>query len=149
MISWQLQQIRHKIVSVFAEYGITISTNLKIVNFLDVTLNLENEICKPYRKPGDRPRYVNSESNHPSQFLKKLPKGIEHRLVQNSCSEEIFLQAIPDYQKELDRCGYIYKLGYNQQSQTPVQPSTGRKRKSGRVTWFNPPFSFLLFPSCL
>ena len=102
---------------------------------------LKNKTVKPYRKPGDRPLYVNNGSNHPPQILKNLPRGIEQRLVQNSCSEEIFLQAIPDYQKELDRCGYTYKLGYNKQSQTPVQPSAGRKRKARRVTWFNPPFS--------
>ena len=144
-IARQQEKIRQKIVSVFAEYGlkITIYTNLKIVNFLDVTFNLENEICKPYRRPGDRPLYVNNGSNHPPQILKNLPRGIEQRLVQNSCSEEIFLQAIPDYQKELDRCGYTYKLGYNKQSQTLVQPSTGRKRKARRVTWFNSPLAWM------
>ena len=34
---------------------ITIETNLKAVNFLDVTVNLRNESYKPHRKPNDNP----------------------------------------------------------------------------------------------
>lgn len=60
-------------------------------------------------------------------------------LVLNSCNKEVFLEAVPDYQKELERCGYQYKLAYN----PPVQPATkpGRRRGGRRVTWFNPPYS--------
>ena len=133
--------MRQMIVRKFSEYGlsITIFINLKAVNFLDVTLNLEENTFKPYRKPGDRPRYVHSESNHPPLVIKNIPAGIERRLVQNSCSEEVFLQAVPDYQMELDRCGYNYKLSYN----PPVRPTHPpvRKRGSRRITWFNPPYS--------
>ena len=91
---------------------ITITIDLKKVNFLDVTLNLEDETYKPYRKPGDRPLYVHSQSNHPPQIIKNIPMGIEKRLIQNSCNEKVFEEAIPDYQKELDRCGYKYSLKY-------------------------------------
>ena len=52
----------------------------------------------------------------------------------------MFLQAIPDYQKELDRCGYAHKLTYSQPAQPIAKPSR-RGRKARRVTWFNPPFS--------
>ena len=49
------------------------------------------------------------------------------------------MNAVPDYQTELDRCGYNYKLSYN----PPVKPTNPQVRKRGgrRVTWFNPPFS--------
>ena len=138
----QQEKMKQKIVSVFAEYslGITISINLKTVNFLDVTFDLEKEIFKPYRKPGDRPLYVHSQSNHPPLIIKNIPGGIERRLVQNSCNEEMFLQAIPDYQKELDRCGYAHKLVYSQPAQPNTKPPR-RGRKARKVTWFNPPFS--------
>ena len=55
--SRQQEKMRQMITNVFNEYGlnITIFINLKKVNFLDVTLDLEKEIYKPYRKPGDRP----------------------------------------------------------------------------------------------
>jgi hypothetical protein len=71
------------------------------VDFLDISLDLEKAIFKPYRKPGDRPRYVHSQSNHPPQVIKNIPAGL--RLSQNSCNEEVFLEAIPDYQEELNK----------------------------------------------
>jgi hypothetical protein len=77
-------------------------------------------------------------SNHPPLVMKNIP-GLEPRLVQNSCSEEVFLQAVPDYQMELDRGGYNYKLSYD----PPVRPTHPpvRKRGSRRIPWFNPPYS--------
>jgi hypothetical protein len=73
---------------VFSDHGlsITIFINLKAVNFLDITLNLENNTYKPYRKPGDKPVYVHSQSNHPPQVIKNLPAGIERRLRNISCN---------------------------------------------------------------
>ena len=138
--SRQQEKIRQEIIRVFSEYGfsITIFINLKRVDFLDITLDLEKDIFKPFRKPGDRPLYVNSQSNHPPQVLRNILEGIERRLNQNSCNEEVFLEAIPDYQAELDRCGYNHKLSYSQ----PLAPATQpRKRRCRRVTWFNPPYS--------
>jgi hypothetical protein len=127
--SRQQEKMRQKIVEIFREHGlsITIFINLKTVNFLDVTLDLVKNEYKPYRKPGDKPSYVHSQSNHPPQVLKNIPAGIERRLVQISCNEEVFKAAIPDYQKELDRCGYNYKLTYSQPVNTTNQP-TRRKR---------------------
>ena len=61
-------------------------------------------------------------------------------MVQNSCNEEVFLEAIPDYQAELDRCGYAYKLSYRQPMVPATQPRK-RKNRSRRVTWYNSPYS--------
>ena len=60
---------------------ITIQTNLKTVNFLDVTLNLCNGKYYPYRKPNDRPLYINRLSNHPPSILKHLSAAISRRLT--------------------------------------------------------------------
>ena len=45
--------MRQEIVKVFSEHGfeITIFINLKRVDFLDITLDLEKGTFKPYRKP--------------------------------------------------------------------------------------------------
>ena len=85
-------------------------TGLDRVNFLDVTMDLQKDQFKPYRKPGDKPMYVSSLSNHPPGVLKNIPLGINKRLCEISSSKEVFLEAIPPYQKELDDCGYNYKL---------------------------------------
>ena len=50
----------------------------------------------------------------------------------------IFLQAIPPYQEELDRCGYNYQLKFNPKKN---RGSKKKKKRSKPVTWFNPPYS--------
>ena len=61
------EKLRQKIVQIFQRNGLgtTSTANLTQVQFLDVTLDLKNEIFKPYIKPGDKPIYVHSKSNHP------------------------------------------------------------------------------------
>ena len=57
--SSQIDQLRKKIIKIFKETGfkIDIETDLKIVNFLDMTFNLINGSYKPYKKPNDTTLY--------------------------------------------------------------------------------------------
>ena len=48
---------------------------LKLVDFLDVTFDLYNNLYKPYRKPNKKPIYINKQSKHPPNVLKQLPKS--------------------------------------------------------------------------
>ena len=50
-----MDRMRKNIIKVFKDVGfkIEIQTNLKIVDFLDVTFNLENGTYRPYKKPND------------------------------------------------------------------------------------------------
>ena len=77
----QIDQLRQKIIKIFNEIGfkIDIETNLKIVNFLDMTFNLINGSHKPYKKPNNTLLYINKNSNHPPQITKKLAKTINER----------------------------------------------------------------------
>ena len=88
----QIDQLRKKFVKIFKEIGfkIDIETNLKIVNFLDMTFNLINVSYKPYKKPVDTLLYINKNSNHPPQIIKKLPKTINYGLCRNYSNAEIF-----------------------------------------------------------
>ena len=72
----QIDQLRKKIIKIFKETGFKtdIETNLKIVNFLDMTFNLINDSYKPYKKPNETLLYINKNSNHPPQIIKKVPK---------------------------------------------------------------------------
>ena len=56
----QLEKLRQSIIKVFNDHnlGITIEVGLSRVDYLDVTLDLERELHRPYRKPGDKPLYV-------------------------------------------------------------------------------------------
>ena len=57
-------------VKVFKLCGLSIvvDTNLKTVNFLNVTFNFNKNIYKPYRKPNNSPIYTNKNLNHPQMF---------------------------------------------------------------------------------
>ena len=78
----QLERIKKNLQKTFKDFGLEIvaGSNLRIVNYLEVTLNLNNGFFKPYHKPDDIIQYVNKESNHPSSIIKHLPTSIEKRL---------------------------------------------------------------------
>ena len=69
---------RKTIIKIFKGIGfsIDIQTNLKEVDFLDVTLNLQNGTYRPYKKANDKLLYIHSSSNHPPQIIKQLPTSI-------------------------------------------------------------------------
>ena len=109
------------------------------MNFLDITLDLQTSIFKPYIKPGDKPLYVNAESNHPPAILKNIPLSVNKRICEISANQEVFDLATPLYQAELDRCGYKHQLKYS--PPTPPKGKKGKRKNKHRVTYFNPPYS--------
>ena len=86
-------------------------------------------------KPGDRPKYVNAKSNHPPTILKNIPLAVNKRLSCISSDKEVFDNAAPLYQEELDRAGYSHKLEYQE------EPPKGKRKRHKKIIWFNPPFS--------
>ena len=93
---------------------LTIQCNRKVVNFLDVTLNLENPTYRPYLKD-NKIIYVNTESDHPPSTFKQLPKSIELRLSQLLANEEIFKKSVtPNETKALTKAGYNRNMRYKQ-----------------------------------
>ena len=63
----QLTDISRKnVINFFKEIGfqIEIETNLKFVNFLDVTFSLASSTYRPHRKPNDNLFYLRTSSNH-------------------------------------------------------------------------------------
>ena len=71
-------------------FKITLNTNLKIVNFLDVTLNLRKGTFKIYKKENDTPIYIHTSANHPPSIIKKISKSVSHILSDNSSNIDIF-----------------------------------------------------------
>ena len=135
----QTEIIKKKICKVFEKnkLSVTIEANSKIVNFLDVTLDLTNDTYKPYMKDNDAPLYVNAESNHPPTVLKGIPNGINSRLSRISANKDIFDAAAPPYQEALAKSGFNHKLTF----QPPKDFSTKKKNRKRNITWFNPPYS--------
>ncbi len=59
---------------------ITADVNNHTVNFLDITINLQEGKFSPYRKPNNDPLYINRRSNHPPSIIKQLPNSICKRI---------------------------------------------------------------------
>ena len=134
----QAEQIKKKICKIFQDCNlkITIETNLKIVDFLDVTFNLTNGKYYPYQKPNSDPLYINALSTHPNTIIKEIPKMISKRISEISCDENEFEKVRVDYEHTLIKSGFNEKLCYNENNTT--KRNRNRKRK---IIWFYPPFS--------
>ena len=134
-----MEKIKKRLQKVFKNNGLNviIECNMKIVNYLDVTFNLNDGTYRPYQKPDNIIQYIHVESNHPPNIIKQIPKTIEKRLSQLSSSEKIFNESAPFYEDKLHQSGYQQKLKYN-----PANTETHNKRNHKRnIIWFNPPFS--------
>ena len=110
---------------------ITIEANKKIINFLDVTFNLNSSTYQPYTKPNSTLQYVHRESNHPPTITKNIPAGINKRLSSLSSDKTSLDKAAPPYQKALDESGYQHTLHY--------EPATTTKRKNrqrNNILWY-------------
>ena len=97
---------------------ITIATNLKTVNFWDVTFNLCTGEYQPYKKPNDTHTYINVNSNHRPNIIKALPDNISKGISNISSDKGKFNNAAPSYNDVLSASGYKDNLTY-QQDLTP------------------------------
>ena len=99
--------MRKNIIKTFKSTGfaIDLEINLKLVDFLDTTFNLNNGTYRPYKKPNALLLYINKSSNHPSKIINQLPKIITERLSRNSSNEEVFNSSKYPYQKALRDSG--------------------------------------------
>ena len=133
----EVDRIRKKVIKIFKDVGFKIETktNLKIVDFLDVTLNLSNGTYSPYKKPNDQLLYLHTSSNHPPLIINMLPKSINERLSKNSSNPEIFDKAKIDYEKALKDSGY---KSVNLTFKKPAEKQN--RTRSHKIIWFNAPF---------
>ena len=78
----QIEKVRKEIIKIFKEWGspIATKTNLKVVQFLDIKLDLLNNTYRPYKKPNNNPMYINLNSDHPPSITKQIPSSINRRL---------------------------------------------------------------------
>ena len=131
-----MERLRKNIIDFFKQHGfqITIEINLKITDFLDIYLDLENDKFYPYRKSNNTPFYENRESNHPFNILQQLPKMTSERLPNLSCTEDEFIKASGEYQNVLKNSGFKDKLTY-----TPCN-QRNRRQRNRKVIWCNPSF---------
>ena len=135
----QIDRMRKNIIKIFKDIGsaIDVEINLKIVDFLDITFNLNNGTHRPYKKPNDLLSCINKSSDHLPQIINQLAKTIHERLSRNSSNEEVFNLSKNQYEKALRDIGYTkFELKFNKAS--TKQTKRNRQRN---IIGFNPPFS--------
>ena len=113
------EKIKKQLQSLFMQKGIQIiiDCNLKVVNYLDVTFNLNDGSYRPYRKRNDETHYIHIKSDHPTSITKQLLRSIEKRLSQLSSSKDVFYETTPYYEQRLASYGHNEKLTYQQKGE--------------------------------
>jgi hypothetical protein len=133
-----LDKTRKELHKIFEQLDlkITAEVNLNVVNFLDVTFDLNNAKHKTDRKPNDDPLYINRHSNHPPSITRRFPTPINKRIALLSSDEQTFTESTPIYQNALRHSNFDHELTY-------TQDASQRTRRNGqrKIIWFNPPFS--------
>ena len=113
---------------------ITVDSNLKVTDFLDVTLNLNDGSYSPFRKPNNNLLYINKQSNHPPNIIKQIPEMINNRISKISSSKYQFDKSKQVYEDALKNSGYDVSMKYDAKKKT-------RRNRKRKVLWFTPPFS--------
>ena len=137
----QADQIRKKFIYIFRkefQLSIVCKTNLKIVNFLDVTLDLTTGRYKPYNKPGNVPQYTSVKSNHPLNIIKNLPESISRRINNLSSDKSVFNNSKDLYNNAVYNSDSKDKIKFDPDFNQNISRSKNRKRK---IIWFDPPYS--------
>ena len=68
---------------------------MKVVNYLDVTFDLNDGTYRLYTKPNNKIKYIHKNSNHPPSAIRQIPLSIESRLSTLSFNEKVFQEAVP------------------------------------------------------
>lgn len=141
----KLERLKKDIFKMFKQelgLSITLETDLTIVNFLDVTLDLHGEKYYPFRKPNDVPLYIHRDSNHPPHVTKNLPIAINKRLNEISCDKESFDNFKNDYEKALKESDLKHKLKYDPSlADANLQNNKKKRQRKRDIIWFTPPYS--------
>ena len=138
--------IQKRIIRAFKFLGfkIEISSNIKIANFLDVTLDLSNNSYKHFIKPNQNPSYINVNSNHPKNIIKQIPKAVNLRIGKLSANEKIFKESSKRYIEALKNSGFNEDFRYLKQNITTEFTKENnnyvQKNRKRKIIWFNPPF---------
>ena len=96
----EVERNKKDLMRIFESTGlsITVKTNLKIPNFLNIHFEIKDNIYQPYKKLNDEPLYINKNSNHPLTVIKQILKTISKQVSDISSNREIHDQNISYYQ---------------------------------------------------
>ena len=113
---------------------------MKVVNYLDVTFNLNDGAYKSYIKPNNEVKYIHKDSNHPPSVIWPIPLSIVSSLSTLSFNGKIFHEAVPPYQKVLQISGYRHTLTYKRPKKNSNSTNINKTKRNRKrqMMWFNP-----------
>ena len=138
----QAEKIRIDVIKVFKQeldLSITSEANLKIVNFLDVTLNLSTGKYQPYNKPNNDPKYIDFNSNHPPSVTQNFAESMSTR-INNLLSDEHVLNSRKNiYDNASRKC--VYKQNIKLQHNVFVEVQKRKSNRGRKTTCFSLSYS--------
>ena len=138
---------RKNIIKIFKERGLSITceVNKKIIDFLDVRFNLNDQICEPYTKPSNEPVYINKQSNHLPNIIADITKAIFKRLRNISPNKNVFDRNFDIYQTALKNSGFDATITYKDQSEQAnnvnIEEANQARKRKHPINCYNPPYS--------
>ena len=78
----EVEKLKKKFQKLFKEkdLDIIVQCNLKITDYLDIILNLNDGSYRPYRKSNKETNYIHINSDRPPSIIKEIPRSVENRL---------------------------------------------------------------------
>ena len=139
----QAEKIRKDVIKILKQevgLNITRETNLKTVNFLDVTLNLSTRKYQLYSKPGNGPLCIDVNSNHSPNITKTLLDTISSKRINKLSSDEhVFHSTKGLYNNALKNTGYKENIKF--QHNVLVEAQKRKNNRGRKIIWFNLPYS--------
>ena len=131
-------QKKHKkvIQNIFKDKGLEIIIRCKIDDNLDVTLNLNDGVYRPFHKSNWETTYIHVESGHPSQIIKNIPRPIQKRLSRLSSTKDTFEKSKDYYEQPLQQCAYNERSNYKEENN-----EINKKSRKRNMLWFNSLYS--------
>ena len=110
----ETEKITKNIQKIFKENksDIVIQCNMKLINYLDVTLNLNNSNYKLCHKSDNEILYIHKDSNLPPSILIQIRTSIEKRISNLSSNETIFNESKEISPNALEKSDYQQTLKY-------------------------------------
>ena len=118
------------------ELRVTIEANKKVVNFLDVNLNLNSGQYLPYMKPNNTQTQVHQhEFESPANHSQEHPSRNKYAPIRIIIKRRNFQQLSPYLPKSaIDNSRFSYKLHYER----PSQPKVNKRTRKRNIIWLNP-----------
>ena len=133
------ERMRKRLIKTFHDNDLSIASqaNITSANFLDKALNITTESYVQYRKPNEKPLYIDKYSNHPRHNIKTLPNTISKRISELSSTKKDLEEAASIFIEAMKQAKHDCQVKYAKEN----QQTSKQKNRKRNIIWHNPPFN--------